>query len=173
MRSLIRIGIIRSILTNLKLIRGTATALDTNSPENITLANQYGFHSAPPAGMNCILFAPFGYNENIFATSFNPNAPKINGGETLIYNNFGNKIYLKSNGDIDIVAAKNINITATITSASGDINTQGVYKVDGTQVVTNQQPAITPPTGGSVVDVQAREAINQIISTLQTHGLIA
>jgi phage gp45-like len=154
------------------LIKGTATSLDPLNPENITLVNQYGINSAPPVGTNCIMFAPFGYAENIFAISLNAAAPKIQPGETIVYDNFGNKIYLKSNGDIDIIAAKNVNITAATTSASGDINTQGVYKVDGVQVVTTQQPAIIAPTGGSTVDAQARTAINSLITTLQTHGLI-
>lgn len=171
MRSLIRIGTIESILTRLGLIKGTATSLDPTNPENITLANQYGINSAPPSKTNCLLFSAFGYAENVFAISFNTNAPRINSGETIIYDNFGNQIYLKNNGDIDIVAAKNINITATTTSASGNINTQGVYKVDGTQVVTNRQPAITPPTGGTTIDTEGRAAIDQIITTLQTHGL--
>lgn len=179
MRSLIRIGTIKSILTRLGLIAGTATSLDANNPENITLAAPYGLNSAPPPGVNCIMLAPFGYSENIYALPFNVNAPKLQPGETIIYNNFGSQIYLKANGDIDIIAAKNINITAIQTSTSGTIdatgaiNTAAVYKVDGTQVITNQQPAIAAPTGGSTIDTQSRAAINQLILTLQTHGLIA
>lgn len=49
----------------------------------------------------------------------------------------------------------------------------GTYKVNGTQVVTTRQSAITAPSGGTTIDTQARTAINTIISRLQTHGLIA
>jgi hypothetical protein len=54
----------------------------------------------------------------------------------------------------------------------GDTNTSGVYRVGGTQVVSSRQAAITPPTGGSTIDSQARTAINTLIARLQTHGLI-
>lgn len=179
MRSLIRIGTIRSILTRLGLISGTATSLDEGQPENITLAMPYGFNAAPPAGTNCVMLAPFAYSENIFALPFSVNAPVLNLGESIIYNNFGSKIHLKANGDIDIIAAKNVNITATQTSTSGTVNATGaintavVYKVDNTQVVSNQGAAVPDAAGGSTVDAQARIAINTLLTRLRIHGLIA
>ena len=54
-----------------------------------------------------------------------------------------------------------------------DVNATGAYKVDGTQVVTNRQAAITAPSGGGTQDAEARTAIGSILSALQTHGLIA
>jgi hypothetical protein len=47
------------------------------------------------------------------------------------------------------------------------------YAVDGIQLVGAQRPAIAPPTGGTVIDTQARIAIAAILDTLRTHGLIA
>lgn len=41
------------------------------------------------------------------------------------------------------------------------------------QVVTTRQASVTAPSGGFTVDSQARIAINDIISRLQTHGLIS
>ncbi len=46
-------------------------------------------------------------------------------------------------------------------------------KFSGTQVVTTRQSAVTAPSGGATVDSQARTAINDIISRLQSHGLIS
>jgi hypothetical protein len=44
--------------------------------------------------------------------------------------------------------------------------------VNGDQVVGVRQPAIADPAGGSTVDVEARDAISQLIDALKTHGLI-
>ena len=41
------------------------------------------------------------------------------------------------------------------------------------QVVGPQAPAIEPPAGGSVVDAEARTAIEAILDRLRQHGLIA
>jgi hypothetical protein len=46
-------------------------------------------------------------------------------------------------------------------------------EVGGIQVVGSQQGAITDPTGGSVIDTEARGAIGLILSALRMHGLIA
>ena len=45
--------------------------------------------------------------------------------------------------------------------------------VGGTQVVGNRAAAIASATGGSTVDTQARVVIDQILSALRQHGLIA
>lgn len=44
--------------------------------------------------------------------------------------------------------------------------------IDGEQVVGAREPAIAEPDGGSVVDVEAREAIEALIAALRAHGLI-
>ncbi|MGJ3648028.1 DUF2793 domain-containing protein [Sphingomonas sp. GlSt437] len=43
----------------------------------------------------------------------------------------------------------------------------------GVQVVGSQQPGIESPTGGTVVDPEARTAIAAILAALRRHGLIA
>lgn len=54
-----------------------------------------------------------------------------------------------------------------------DINATGGYSIDDVQVLTNQQPAITDPTGGSVIDVQARAQLVELLEATRAHGLIA
>ncbi len=46
-------------------------------------------------------------------------------------------------------------------------------RVGRRQVVGAQQPGIAAPSGGTVVDAQARTTIASIITALQTHGLIS
>lgn len=44
--------------------------------------------------------------------------------------------------------------------------------VEGQQVVGGRQPAISPPSGGAVTDVEARAAITRILEMARAHGLI-
>ncbi len=44
--------------------------------------------------------------------------------------------------------------------------------IDGVQVVGSQAENVPNPTGGATIDVEAREAVDAIIATLRSHGLI-
>ena len=44
--------------------------------------------------------------------------------------------------------------------------------VDGEQVVGPREPGIEEPDGGSVIDIEARVAVEAILATLRAHGLI-
>jgi Protein of unknown function (DUF2793) len=54
----------------------------------------------------------------------------------------------------------------------GSINATD-YKVDGVKVVGARHPNIASPTGGTVIDHEARVAIAALLAALQTHGLVA
>ena len=43
----------------------------------------------------------------------------------------------------------------------------------GNRVVAARQAAIANPTGGSIVDIEARAALSAILAALRSHGLIA
>lgn len=45
--------------------------------------------------------------------------------------------------------------------------------IDGQQVVGAQAAAIPSPTGGSIMDAEARATIGQILAALRSHGLVA
>lgn len=45
--------------------------------------------------------------------------------------------------------------------------------IDDVQVVGAQAPAIQSPSGGSSIDTEARAALDQVLETLRSHGLIA
>lgn len=49
----------------------------------------------------------------------------------------------------------------------------GRVRVGGIDVLAGQQPAIALPFGGSVIDVEVRAILAQVIATLRNHGLIA
>jgi hypothetical protein len=44
--------------------------------------------------------------------------------------------------------------------------------VKGQRVVSERQPTVPSPSGGSIIDAEARFAVDQIIVALRTHGLI-
>ena len=44
--------------------------------------------------------------------------------------------------------------------------------IDGEQVVGTRQPDIASPSGGTTIDAEARAAVDSLIVTLRTHGLI-
>ena len=45
-------------------------------------------------------------------------------------------------------------------------------EIDGVQVVGPRQPAVPNPSGGTIIDVEARAAINALTAVLMSHGLI-
>lgn len=70
--------------------------------------------------------------------------------------------------------------TPTVSGPSGSWSTSGfnvsssdAYHVGGTQVVSSRGAAVGNATGGAVIDVEARAAINALLSRVKTHGLIA
>ena len=44
--------------------------------------------------------------------------------------------------------------------------------IDGQQVIGPRVAAIESPSGGSVIDVEARDALGSVLDTLRQHGLI-
>lgn len=48
-----------------------------------------------------------------------------------------------------------------------------IIRVGGKQVVGSRQSAVASAAGGAVIDAEARVAINSILATMRTHGLIA
>lgn len=53
----------------------------------------------------------------------------------------------------------------------GALRPDGLYLSD-VRIIGVQEPAISPPSGGSTVDGEARAAILAILNALQNHGLV-
>ncbi len=73
-------------------------------------------------------------------------------------------------------AESGINTDITQLNGASQVDVSSDYKVSGTQVVGAQQPAIPDATGGAVIDVEARAALNALLAELRAatgHGLIA
>lgn len=72
----------------------------------------------------------------------------------------------------DLVIKPNV-VGAGEAKIDGNINATGVIKVDGDQLLTVRQAAITDPSGGGTIDAEARTALIAVLDVLRTHGLIA
>ena len=72
---------------------------------------------------------------------------------------------LEVRGGIQSTSSTNIHL------GGGVITVATEYRVGGTKVVGSRQSAITAPSGGATIDVEARTAINAIRSALTVHGL--
>ena len=55
--------------------------------------------------------------------------------------------------------------------SDGELPCAGL-RVGGVQVVGERQPAVPSPSGGTIIDVEARAAINALTAALMSHGLI-
>jgi hypothetical protein len=55
--------------------------------------------------------------------------------------------------------------------SSGELRCSGVA-VGGQQVLGERQPAVASPSGGTIIDAEARAAVNALIAALMSHGLI-
>ena len=54
----------------------------------------------------------------------------------------------------------------------GTVRAAGV-EIDGDLVLSSRSAAIGSPSGGATADAEARAAINQILTALRHHGLLA
>ena len=70
----------------------------------------------------------------------------------------------------DKAAALHRRWTGTVWTG-GEVVAVAVH-VGGVQVVGSRQPAVPSPSGGAVIDQEARTAIASVIVALQSHGLI-
>ena len=79
-----------------------------------------------------------------------------------------------ANARIDLgAAARGVNTDITQLNGASQVDVSGVYKVDGTQVVKEQQPAVANPTGGATIDAEARAQLILLLDAMRAHGLIS
>lgn len=186
MSEYIRLGSIISIDDSFPVFRVQVKVPASEEIETAILWNGWGENSSPAIGSPCIILTLNCDFAQKYALPFSlQDAISVLAGEKIIFTPNGNKIYLKQDGSLNIEALNDttnpsINISASTavnininTNIIGNCDVTGVYKVDGVQVVSNQQGTITNPTGGATVDTQARTAINSILTAMKTHGLIA
>ena len=73
---------------------------------------------------------------------------------------------------LGFISKKEKNLIEGDTDCNKTINATA-YKVANIKVVGSQQPTISNPAGGAVIDAESRVTIASIITALKNHGLIA
>jgi phage baseplate assembly protein V len=123
----------------------------------------YGLTSVPLPGAEAVVLFVGGQRDHPLVLVVDDRRYRkhpLQAGEVALYTDEGTYFLLKrgavheSNAPIDLVAG-------------------AVLRVAGDQVVGPRGSAVSAPTGGATIDMQARTAINAILSRLQAHGLIA
>jgi phage gp45-like len=155
--------------------------------DDVLLVYPYGFNSNIGTGDStlALVFYGTGSSTNAFAIPYDilSQSTSLEQNEVSLGDfKDGNKITFKKDGsiliesgstNITILKDGNVTVTSPLVNFSADVNVAGVYKVDGTQVVSNQGAAVPDATGGITVDAEARAAINTLLLRLRAHGLIA
>ena len=158
--------IIKGYITKTDGTYATVSSFQNQIFDDVLLIYPYGFQSKvkPTNSTLVLLFGGLGSKTNLFGIPYDViTQSTLEDGDSEIKNrssSLGFKAGATKNtvtGDID--CNKSINAIS--------------YKVGNIKVVGSQQATITSPTGGTVIDVQARATISSIITALKNHGLIA
>jgi hypothetical protein len=163
------IAIGRRSLTSAQYAAGNI-AIGIESGNSITSGSDYNTMIGYQAGKNLV-----SGDRNVFI------------GFKAGYNETGNeKLYIAKGSDTDDnwiygdvaggnhrVGVNTITLTEALTvNGSIDITSGNVYKINNTQVLTSQQPAIADlASGATLADTITK--VNDILAVLRTHGLIA
>lgn len=134
--------------------------------DDVLLLYPYGFQSKvkPTESTLVLIFCALGSKTNAFAIPYDIlTQSTLEAGEAEIRNRVSGKGFLAKETLNEIEGDSVINGTCEANS----------YKVAGIKVVGSQQATITNPTGGIVVDAEARTAIIAVLTALKAHGLIA
>jgi hypothetical protein len=118
-------------------------------------------------------------------TTINGNSGQVTGPTISLSGGATGYVFNAAMGTISLAVSNAATVRASIEAAKSGVNTDitelngasqvdvsSHYAVAGTQVVTSQQAAIPDAVGGTVVDTEARTALNALLAALRIHGLI-
>ena len=158
--------IIKGHITKTDGTYATVSSFQNQIFDDVLLIYPYGFQSKvkPTNSTLVLLFGGLGSKTNLFGIPYDViTQSTLDEGDCEIKNRsslLGFKAGASKNnitGDVD--CDKSFNAVS--------------YKVNNIKVVGSQQPTISNPVGGGIVDVESRSAISSIITALKNHGLIA
>jgi hypothetical protein len=132
--------------------------------DDVLLIYPAGFQSKIKPSESSIALLFCGFGQNNFAIAYDVlSQSTLEEGEVEIRNRVSGLGFKAKQSINEIQGNSNINGTCNATS----------YKVGDIKVVGTQQPTISNPAGGVIIDAEARAAIISIITALKAHGLIA
>lgn len=132
------------------LVQASAESAGNDTPPGDPLPGQCWIVGSSPAG--------------VWAGASQKLAVWTEGGWRFVQAREGFAVYLRSNG---LTARFEEGTWRTGAIAAAEI------EIGGQRVIGPRQPAVADPSGGAVVDTEARAAIAAILSAFRSHGLIA
>lgn len=157
--------ILKGYITKTDGTFATVVSFQNEVFDDVLLIYPYGFQSniKPSESTLVLLFGGLDSKTNLFGIPYDIlTQSSLEEGESELKNRVSNNGFKAGSSKNTIVGD---------TDCDKSFNTAISYKVNNIKVIGTQQPAISAPTGGTTIDVQARTAISSIIATLQAHGL--
>lgn len=158
--------IIKGHITKTDGIYATVVSYQNEIFNEVLLIYPYGIQSRikPSESTLVLLFGGLGSKTNLFGIPYDVlTQSTLSEGDSELKNRVSNNGFKASSSKNSITGDTDCDKSFNAVS----------YKVANTKVVGPQQPPITAPAGGTIVDIEARLAISSLITALQSHGLIA
>lgn len=156
--------IIKGHITKTDGTYATVVSMHNEVYDDVLLLYPYGSQSRvkPSDSTLVLLFGCNGSKTNLFGIPYEiATQSSLTAGDSEVKNRVSKNGFKAGNSKNTIVG--NTDCDKSFNAIS--------YKVNNIQVVGMQQPPITPPAGGIIIDVEARLAISSLITALKTHGL--
>jgi phage baseplate assembly protein V len=138
MKTQIRLMVGRAVLTAIKDGGGIQVAqlkgLADEAFDGVPRVQEFGFSSNPPDGTDAIMVAVGGSRESLVVIATDHKSFRIKNlasGESVVYTDDGTKIHLKKAGQIEIVTATKVTITAPDVEMSGNLKVTGTTHLVG------------------------------------------
>lgn len=131
-RNRMRLAIGRAILAAVSDAGAIQTAqadcLADETHDDVERIQEYGFTSVPLVGAEAVLVFPGGNRDHGLIIATDDRRYRLSGlqsGEVAIYTNNGDKIVIRADGTIEVVASTKVQITSPLVTMSGNLQVQG------------------------------------------------
>lgn len=131
----------------------------TNKVERFS---EFGFSSNVPLNSECVVVAIGSSKEHsiVVATNHRKSRPKdIPVGSTMIYDQAGNKIHIKNDGTIEVVASTKVTVDAPDAEFTGNVKIKGNLVVEGTSNLQQDVSADSNLTVGGDATIGGNNAV--------------
>lgn len=133
-----------------------AAILAGENRDDIEYFQDYGFTSVPKAGAEALVICPQGNRDHMIAVKVADRTVRLKGletGEVAIFTDEGDKIHLKRNNNIEVVAATKVTLTTPLAEFSENVVIKGNLDVEGNETVKGNETVEGNSTVEGTADV--------------------